>query len=173
MATYGPTPARDAERRRRNAPPHPIVKVGPDAAEQLPFRLNFAPEPPAAPDHWHPFVIDLWEGLLADPARLWMGTGAWATNFVMCENLSRMLLPRIAATIPAGEGGEAQVIREEIPLAGSELAGVIKWLEKVGIYEGDRLRIQKEITFHPAPKVDTEATDDIVADRRAAIRSVS
>lgn len=146
----GPAPARSEERRRRNAPKNEILKVKPDS--HLPFKVDFAPEPPEASEDWHPYVIDLYESLKADPSRLWTGPTAWAANFVMCENLSRLLNPRVAGIIQASEFGEAEVVREEIPLNGSELAGVLKWLSMVGVYEENRLRIAKEITFHAPPE---------------------
>ena len=143
--------------------------MGPEEMSRLPFQIDLAPQPPDPRDFmpeedeendgrsviltrdqngWHPYATYLWEQLQVDPSRAWNGPAAMALDLAMCENLSRLLMPRIAATIPASEHGPGEVVRDRVPLNGSEMAAILKWASSRGLYENDRLRIGKEITFY-------------------------
>ena len=170
MGTRGPAPVRAAERRRTPEPgTRAIEEIGPEQTRDLPFEVDLAPEPPAAVEEWHPIALELWESLQRDPSRMWTGPAAWAASLAMCENLSRMLSPRIAATTMNTETGAVEVIREAIPFNGAETAGFLKWMSMAGIYEPDRLRMQKEITFYPVGEQASAPVFDIVRDRTAAL----
>jgi hypothetical protein len=147
---------REAERRRYpDAGARKIEHVGPEQTRDLPFEVDLAPEAPSPVEDWHPMARELWDALQRDPSRMWTGPAAWAANLTMCENLSRMLSPR--------------VVREAIPFNGAETAGFLKWMSMAGIYEPDRLRMQKEITFYPTGEQTTAPVLDIVRDRTAAL----
>lgn len=196
MGTRGPAPAREAERRRTNEPDHPIVKMGPEEMAALPFPIDLSPTPPDPRDFqpeedeqstgrstilkrdkngWHPYATHLWEKLQSDPSRAWNGPAAIALDLAMCENLSRLLMPRIAATLPATEYGPGEVIYERLPINGSEMAALLKWASARGLYETDRLRIGKEITFYaqsdgvPAPEAAKGHVISIRKNRKAAL----
>ena len=178
MGFAGPAPARADERRRTNEPTQPITKLGPDQLAALPFPIELNPVPPDPkqflPDErhfgeddldargnkkrgtaiirdengWHPYATYLWEQLQVDPSRAWAGPASMALDLAMCEQLSRLLMPRIAATIPASEYGPGEVIYERVAMNGSEMTALLKWASSRALYENDRLRIGKEVTFH-------------------------
>lgn len=185
MGTRGPVPAREEERRRANAPAHPILKLGAEEMAALPFPIDLAPEPPKLeelqaevaeeidydkPDRsgkWHPYVRELHERLQRDPSRVWNGPAAMALDLVMLENLDRLLKPRVAKVVPV-EDGDPYVIYDAVAMTGAEMAAVLKWASARGLYEADRLRIQKEITFYSEPENRSEAAVlSLVQDRDA------
>lgn len=185
MGTRGPAPARSDERRRANEPDTPITKYDVDKLSSLPFPIDLAPEPPSptelaareADDGWHPYATYLWEQLQRDPSRAWTGPAAMAVDLAMCENLSRLLMPRVAATIQPSEQGPGEVVYERLPLNGSEMAALMKWAAARGLYEADRLRIGKEVTFYSisdavpqaATGTDDAAVISIKRNRREAL----
>lgn len=165
MGTRGPAPSREEERRRANEPVHTITKLGPDDLANLPFPIDLAPEPPDPAidgdgEEWHPYARELWERLKTDPSRVWQGPAAWALDMAMCEQLSRLLKPRVAGIQPATEFGEGGPIYEKIPMNGAEMASLLKWASARGLYEADRLRISKEITFHSVSPEDVTQRPD-------------
>lgn len=164
----GPPPVREAERRRRNEPPRPITHLGPDDFTRLgidtspqppdPERLqpNDSPEDLETPEGrrtvadtngWHPFATELYERLQRDPSAKWNGPAAQAMDMIMCEALSRLLLPRLAGMVPGTTTTPGSPIYDFVAMNGAEMAAVLKWASARGLYEGDRLRIGKEIEF--------------------------
>jgi hypothetical protein len=162
MGDRGPAPRRDAERRRRNAPAHPIVKMGPDELRSLGFEVDLNPEPPAAVEEWHPLVMELWEALQVDPARMWMTSADWMATKIVCETLSRDLKPQVVGVTEAGD-----VVRAVVPVKGANQTAILKHLASIGVTEAARLRLQKEITLHPAPPVEADGINVVdIATRR-------
>ena len=171
MGARGPAPVREEERRRVNAPEHPVTKLGPDELEALPFDVDLSPEPPDPlidrdGEKWHPYAQELWERLQRDPSRVWQGPAAMALDMAMCEQLSRLLQPRVAGIQPASEFGEGGPVFEKIPMNGSEMAAILKWASARGLYEADRLRINKEITFY------SRSDDDVTVSEGAEVVSI-
>lgn len=191
MGERGRAPARSEERRRRNEPEHPIIKLGPAELAAANLGIDLSPEPPDVdalleadqeieyskePDQtagWHPYARELWERLQTDPSRLWNGPAAMALDLVMCETISRHLMPQVTGTIAGNEFVDSQVVYGKVPMNGATIAAIMKWASGRGLYENDRLRIQKEVTFHAsagAPDVspgDGSNVTSIVQNRRA------
>ena len=148
MGLRGPHQRREDERRRRNKPERPATKLTQAELDELPFEIDYEPEPPEAPegtDPWHPWVQNLWEDMQVDPARKWMTSGDWAALAIFMESISRELKEQVVGVVK--ETGE--VIRAEKPLMGATLGALLKMLEHIGVTESARLRISKEVTLFP------------------------
>lgn len=146
MGDRGPAPRRDAERRRVNAPAHPIVKMGQAELQRLPFAVDMEPEPPAAGEHWEPKVKDFWAALIADPARKWMTSADWEATYMHFESMSRDLGEQVVGITEHGT-----VVKDRVPIKGANLGAYQKWFATIGVGEANRLRMQKEITLFPPP----------------------
>lgn len=157
MGDRGPTPRRDDERRRRNAPDHPIVKLTAAELALLPFEIDLEPSPPEVGEEWPEVLQDLWDALQKDPARKWMTAADWALTKVVME-------------ITALAMGAKDENGDLIGVNGSQQAALLKHMSSIGITEAARLRLQKEITLFPIRPVDTEGNvTDIATARRGAV----
>lgn len=165
MGERGPAPRREDERRRRNKPERPATKLGQEELNQLPFEVDFEPEPtelPACEPVWHPLVQRFWDDMQRDPARSWMTSGDWAATALFCEALSRELQEQVV-----GLTKEGVVVMAKEPPKGATLTAFLKLLEHIGVTESARLRIGREVTLFPKPTEPTPG-DNVVsmADRR-------
>ncbi len=145
----GPVPRREDERRRTNAPDHPIAKLGTEQLGELPFEVDLTPEPPAVPENeapWHWVVQRFYDDLQRDPARKWMTAADWAATALFCEAISRELSEQIVNV-----SKEGVVTKDTVPPKGATLSAFLKLLEHIGVTEAARLRLQKEITLFPPP----------------------
>lgn len=172
MGSRGPTPRREAERRRRNKPETgEIAKIGPDVLADLPFEIDWAPEPPdvaiGADEEvaWHPMITEFWESMKRDPARQWMTAGDWAATMLFCETMSRELRDQVVGVTQTGEA-----VFGKIPPKAGTLTAFLKLLEHIGVTESARLRIQKEVTLFPLGERDDAEVRDIAGARRAAVQ---
>jgi len=176
----GPAPKRAEERNRRNVPATgEAVAYGSDQFGELPFDVELLVEPPAADESWHKIAIMLYEAIMRDPARVWMGPADWAMTYLMCENVHREMSPQVIGIVDGGydpETGErvaGHVARDVVPMKGTSIAALLKWTNGIGLSEGARLALRKEVTFNAAPKIDThEPSEDEVASTREGFFSV-
>ena len=179
----GPAPKREAERNRVNKPEDGITPVEMTDKElaALPFEVELLVEPPPAPEGkeaWHKIAEQIYSALLRDPARIWMGPAGWAVAYLMCENISRHLKPVVVGVVDGGidpETGDrlaGHVARDVVPMKGTDIAAVLKWASAVGVNEGDRLGMRKEITFNEAQTRAPGASDDEAAATREGFFSV-
>ncbi len=151
----GPPPKRQAERARANAPRIPVWELGPgDNQDDLPFKVDLAPVMPDAEDlnpeivqGWEPETRELWDRLHTDPSVIWTGGAAMGVDLVMCHQLDRLLKPRVVGVIQATDTEPGRIEKDRIPLSGAEMSSLFTWLRSRGIYESDRLRLGKEVTF--------------------------
>lgn len=155
----GPPPKRAAERERRNVPATgEAIELTPEDLAKLPFDVELLVEPPDPADYWEHPAKQLYEATLRDPARVWMGPVDWAAHWLICESIHRDLAPQYVALAEGGmelETGEKiadRVVRERIPIKGSSLAAYMKWFGMVGIGEGSRLALRREVTFNNPPR---------------------
>jgi hypothetical protein len=172
VGTRGPAPRRDGERRRRNK-----LENGATGAEQigqtellgLPFEVDLSPEPPDVAEfgeaEWHPLIKRMWDEMHHDPARKWMTSGDWMALALFCESISRELSEQVVGVTKDGE-----VIREKVPVKGATLSSYLKLLEHLGVTEGSRLRMRKEITLFPTEAPQIAAVTDIGAAREADVQ---
>lgn len=177
MGARGPAPRREDERRRRNIPERPAQRLTPAELDELPFEIDYTPDPPEAPEPdaalptdgtWHPIILDFYEGLQRDPARKWMTSADWAAVRIFCEAMSRELNPHFITVTKEGE-----VIRDIEPPKGATLAVFLKMLEHIGITESARLRISKEVTLFPPkpPEIGEDGNVVPIAEaRRGAVQ---
>lgn len=165
----GPIPKRDAERRRRNDPANgaadffDIDEVAKDAEpDSLPWKIA---QPVVVPtfdgvwtdadgrevdgDHvgtgWHPLAQQWFDSLSYSGQAIFYEPSDWMLAAVIAETLSRELKPQIAATIPATEFSESQVIRECVPIKGASLSAILKAMSTLMVSEGDRRRLRLEL----------------------------
>lgn len=167
----GPAPKRAEDRERKNptATGEPIV-LTPDELSDLPFDVELMVEPPEPGEHWHEGALALYEATLRDPARIWMGPLDWATHWVMCENLHRELSPQYVATLDDPDGHlapEDRVVEREVPMKGASITAYMKWFAMIGVGEGSRLALRREVNFHVQPKTELASVTDLdVAETR-------
>ena len=169
----GPMAKRDAERVRRNVPAGGThVEITPDQMDGLPFIIELLVEPPDPDPQWHNIATMVYEALLRDPARIWMGPADWAYCYLMTESLSRELKPQVVGIVEGGydaETGETiagHVAREIVPMKGNTLTAIQKWLQSLGVTEAARIGMGKEITFNQLPKATADPTEEEVAETR-------
>ncbi len=180
----------DLRQQQQQPPERPTSKLGPEDAESVPF-VDFNPAPGDPDPDWHPLAQSLYNSMKTDPARIWMGTAGWATTRVMCEALSRELGEQVVAWNSATEThrGSAslgddgidyvpdtkQTTQEPVlghkTLSSGTLTVLLKWMQVVGINEGDRLRLEKEITFGTAlPSIAEAKISNLTSIRSEALR---
>lgn len=167
MGDVGPVPARSEERRRRNAPAHPIWKLGPEELKALPFEIDLSPVAPELPakstdqrwkdEHpdrrWGKQVTEFYEAIKRDPMVAWMTAGDWAMVMIVLEDLDRELKPQVVGVTPAVYSTELQeviggeAITAVVPMKGAKLAALNNVFKSLGMGEGNRLRMQKEVTL--------------------------
>jgi len=136
----GPAAKPDDVRQRANQPASGEQTVV--TPEGVPSYVDMVPEPPEPPAQWHPRARAFYDRLLHDPARMTMTGADWELAMFMLENLHRSLQPQVVATIPSKvEDGIAipgDVIREPVPMNGSQQMAFLRWAAMVGITEGAR-----------------------------------
>ncbi len=168
----------------------PSAKLGPEDAASVPF-VDFTPTPGEPDPDWHPLAQQLFNDLKTDVARVWMGTAAWATARVMCEALSRELGAQVVAwnntiethhgSASLGEGGidyvpdTKETSQEPVmgykTISSGTLTVLLKWMAVIGISEGDRQRIGKDVTFGTAlPSIAEAKISNLTSIRSEALR---
>lgn len=157
MGDRGPAPRREAERRRTNDKGK-AQQIGVSDLQELPFEVDLAPSPGAAPAHWPDVVKELWDALLVDPARKWMTAADWASTKLVLELLST------AMTAKDSEGNLLGV-------SANNQTAVLKHLSSIGVTEAARLRLQKEVTLFPV-KSRTSQDGEVVDIRDARRKDV-
>lgn len=174
----GPPPSRSDKRKRKNTLDYEVVEITPENVDDLPIPVDLDPVWPQPKEYesWNPLVKEIWDRLRTDPSATWTSGAAMAFDAVMCEQLHRLLEPRVAGVIPASEHGPGELVHEKIPLTGTEMNGIMKWLSSIGVFEADRLRLHREITFYAQRRQEAEESDaalaevyDIVAEREKAL----
>lgn len=150
MGERGPTPRREEERRRTNDKGK-AQQYDRDTLQDLPFKVNFEPDPLPAKDGWNELIKNLWGALKEDPARKWMTSADWA--------LTRLVLD-ITNTAMASEEG----------INGAQQTAILKHMHSIGVTEDARLRLRKEITLFPKQKTELAEVHDIDEARRNEVQ---
>lgn len=142
MGDRGPTPRREAEVRRTNNK-GTATKLGREQLQQLPFEIDFEPDPHEAPSHWEDILVEMWEALKVDPARKWMTAADWAATKLVLEITNTQM-------------GARDKDGNLIGVSGAHQSSILKHLASIGVTESARLRMSKEITLFPLQQRDTE-----------------
>lgn len=135
MGDRGPAPRREAEVRRTNNK-GTSTKLTREVLQDLPFEIDFEPDPLEAPKHWDDILVELWDALKVDPARKWMTSADWAATKLMIE----LTNTQMGATDKDGN---------LIGVSGAHQSSLLKHLSAIGVTEAARLRLQKEVTLFP------------------------
>lgn len=187
MGERGPVPLRDDERRRANAPDHPIWKLGHEELKAMPFKIDLNPTPPELPTksgeqrwkdehpdrHWGRLVTGWYEAIKVDPMVAWMTSADWGALMILLEDLDRELKPQVVGITPATYSQQldevigGQPVLAVVPMKGAKLSAVVNFLKAFGIGEANRLRMQKEVQLFAdhQPTTSGAGGDDIVSDR--------
>lgn len=155
----GPIPKRTEERRRRNKPDRPVDRVAvegevddlfgdgePDPAVEVRHQITEVLEPavkPPASEEWHELVIELYDSLSQSGQKIFYEPSDWAVARILCESLSRDLLPQ---WINTGTPEEPQMEKQTLPLKGANLSAYLKGFAVLGMTEGDRRRMSIELS---------------------------
>lgn len=143
MGATGPIPERAADRRRRN-------KVDITRVEMF-----GKVEPPPADERWHKIARDWYDALAESGQARFYEPSDWATAYMVAESISRDMKPQVVGVHP--ETGEPTMAI--VPLKGTSLSAYLKAMAVLLVTEGDRRRVQMEITRRPEP---TEAPADVI-----------
>lgn len=145
-----------------------VIQYTAEDLESFPFDIETLVDPPDPDAQWHPAAKRLYESMLRDPVRIWMGPAAWAISWVMCENVSREMYPQAIGVVEGGidpDTGEripGHVARETVPMKGTTITALLKWAAVNGVHEQDRLALRKEVTFNTRATTNDEV--DVSAD---------
>lgn len=130
MAGKGPAPKRSSQRRRRNKPDKE-VRTGAGNADTR--------QPPAKAG-WHE-VAKLWyESLGQSGQNKWYEPSDWAAAYMLAENMSRDLKPRVV-----GITDEGKVIKAQVPMTGGALNAYLRGMNALLVTEADRRQAGVEL----------------------------
>lgn len=151
----GPIGKRDAERRRRNKPETPTIKV--DLGETLSAEIEI----PAPDEDWHPIANNWYMSLTKSGQAIFYEPSDWQTAYVLAETLSRELNPQevqvgdrevLDPDRPYDEKGAANKIGKDIvfelkykTMSAATLNALIKGMTNLMVTEGDRRRLKIEL----------------------------
>lgn len=160
MGLRGPAGKRSEERQRTNAPDIPIEKL--DVTSVLHAEVT----KPVADEDWHP-VARRWFDSLGESAQcVYYEPSDWAVAYLVAESMSRDMEDQVVGIT---EDGTA--VYEPIPLKGASLSAYSKIFTSLLMTEGDRRRINLEISRAAAVTMsdDDSRTADIAASREEAV----
>jgi hypothetical protein len=144
-ATRGPIPERSAARRRRNKPGDGVEVEIVDLMEKISKEVEI----PVAPEDWHPMARLLWEAIPASGQSLHYEPTDWVTAYIICETLSRELLPQFVGMRSTwnsdAEEMEQRPEFQTIPIKGGNLSSILKAFHVLMMTEGDRRRMRLEL----------------------------
>lgn len=131
MGARGPTPKREAERRRRNKTSKPKTVEVPGTIDQ--------PEPV---EDWHPIAKNWYISLAQSGQAQFYEPSDWQLAQILAEAMSRDLKPQ-PFWIGSKDDGQFEMIDQ--PMKGASLAAYLKGMTALMVSEGDRRRAQLEI----------------------------
>ncbi len=144
-ATRGPIPERSEARRRRNKPGDGVEVEIVDLMKTISKEVEI----PVANEDWHPAVALLWESIPASGQSLHYEPSDWATAYIICETLSRELLPQFVGMRSTwnsdAEEMEQRPEFQTIPIKGGNLSSILKAFHVLMMTEGDRRRMRLEL----------------------------
>lgn len=143
----GPTPKKDAERRRRNKNPDGIATEIVNVDELLVGEVEI----PVADENWEPLTKQFYESFKASGQVIWMEPTDWMTAYALMELLDRWLKPqevKVGEYRPGvQEGGQVEYVFEEklVPMPSGVMNSLLKGLAALMATEGDRRRLRIEL----------------------------
>jgi hypothetical protein len=162
--TRGPIGKRSDERVRRNTP---------ESQGQLPVAQgegHYEFVRPQPDEDWHPIARMLWDGLEDSGMSEFYQLSDWAAAVMLCENLSRELKPQFVGFQDRIHSGTQEMehlpTKMTLPIKGGNLTAMLRLFATLGVTEGDRRRLQIELSREAL--ADPEAAADAsVVDARA------
>ena len=139
----GPVPKRSTERLGHRT----------DKADPRRVEMKEDIRPPKPDPTWHPIARYFYDSLKRSAMSQFYDVSDWATAFTLCETISRDLKPQVIAY----DDRLHKVIRVKRPVKGSSLAGYARFFALLGVTEGDRRRLNVEISRYSAEKPELHA----------------
>lgn len=99
---------------------------------------------PSAKRSWHPTAKKWYEALTTSGQAQFYEPSDWATAYLVAENMSRDLRPRVV-----GVTKEGQAVTASVPITGASLAAYLKAMSSLCVTEGDRRRARMELERTP------------------------
>jgi hypothetical protein len=126
MGERGPIPKRSDDRHRRNAPERPVTKA--PAAERVTV--------PLADPTWHDIATQLWKGLIESGQSKFYEPSDWAIAFSLCDDLSHYKYASRRSS--------------------QMLAAIMSGLSSLLVTEGDRRRVQLELSRPTSEQLESD-----------------
>lgn len=151
MGDRGPIPRRSDARIRRNKPERELVEGESGAYTQSPYEPD---------EKWHTIAYETFVSFETSGQSRFFEDSDWMALYLLCEALSRDLqpqfigfreLPTLWGEDSKGErvvvqSGGNQPILGTLPIKGSNLSAYRSWMNSLLATEGDRRRLQIELT---------------------------
>lgn len=151
MGDRGPIPRRSDARIRRNKPERELIE-GQSGA--------YTPSPYEPDEKWHTIAYETFVSFETSGQSRFFEDSDWMALYLLCEALSRDLepqfigfreLPTVWTENSAGErviaqSGGNQPIVAIVPIKGSNLSAYRSWMNSLLATEGDRRRLQIELS---------------------------
>lgn len=154
MGSRGPVPKRESQRRRRNKSPEGKA-------------TKAAGSPPAGPPppikSWHPTAKKWYLSLAESGQSTFYEPSDWATAFLIAENMSRDLRPRVV-----GVSKEGAVVKASVPINGAALSAYLKAMGALCVTEGDRRRARLELEKPPTADEGGDASVSWINEARSS-----
>jgi hypothetical protein len=130
MATTGPIPKRDSQRRRTEPNRDPLRT----ATGAQPF------DPPKGNPKWHPVARRWFDSLKVSGQAVFWEPSDWAVAEILAETMSRELRPKFVALDAQGDP-----ILRETPIPGAALGAILRGMTDLAVTEGARRRARIEL----------------------------
>lgn len=143
MGERGPVPKRSKERMGHRAKDDDDNILALSSTDVPGFDELY--EPPEPAEDWEPYVVELYEAALESLQRVWYQPSDWAALRLICEDLNREMVPR-PVQVGVDSEGFPKFKMMRVPMPGAKLGAIMKTLSSLLYLEGDRRRLQIELT---------------------------
>ena len=138
----GPPPKRTEERRRKNKPASgEVIQLN---SADLAGEYDEVKPLPAGED-WAEPIQQIYQSAIDSMFSVWYQPSDWATLWFMCDEMNVEIAPR-PVQIGVDADGDPTYRTMRVPMPGAKMSAFIKLLSSLLFIEGDRRRLQIELT---------------------------